>query len=295
MSGQTIGQAVATKDKGMIEQYRGDFAAVLPTHISPDQWVRVTQGELRRSAQLQTILKNNPGSVLSALLDCARLGLEVGDTYHLVPMGGEVVGIADYRGMIELMYRAGAVRAVKCEIVYEHDLIPDPQDIDPRTGRPRPRFSWEPSYMRVPHHRPDWWADRGEMKGAYAYAEMMDGAISQVVFRTRREIEKVRAVSKTAKSSTSPWSVWPDRMWLKTVLRELARMVPTSAEFRKDIARAAKAGQHEAAETMRSGLPRLAFDDDVVDAEVVADDEPAKMSDPVAPQAQQRDRPQTAA
>lgn len=266
MSAQTVDQAVARQEKGVIEQYRGDFAAVLPSHVKPDQWVRLTQGVVRRSPALQTILERNPGSVLAALLDCARLGLEVGDTYHLVPMGGEVVGISDYTGLIELIYRAGGVRAVKSEIVYDGDLMPD--------ANGKLRFRWVPSEMDRPHHAPDWFGDRGEMIGAYAYAVMRDGTVSQVVMRNRAEIEKVKAVSKTAKSAQSPWTVWPDRMWRKTVLRELSKFVPTSSEYRPVQAEGLRVP--EVVEPVRSQpLPPPLLDDDVVDAEIIdSDDRP---------------------
>ena len=73
------------KPTSLIEKYRGDFSAVLPTHVRPDQWLRLTTGLFRRDRKLAEILQRNPASVLGALLNAARLGLEVGETYHLVP------------------------------------------------------------------------------------------------------------------------------------------------------------------------------------------------------------------
>jgi len=231
---QSIEKALADKKAlAVISQYRGDFAAVLPTHMTArvDQWLRLTQGALRRSDALQAVLKNNPGSVLAALLDCARLGLEIGDTYHLVPMGGAVVGMPDYTGLIELIYRADGVQTVQCGIVYERDL----EHHICESGARMPRFKFIKSEMDRPYHAPDWFSDRGQMIGAYAYAEMRGGGVSHVVLRNKAEIEKVRAVSKTANHADSPWNKWPDRMWLKTVIRELAKFVPTSAEDRRGL------------------------------------------------------------
>jgi recombination protein RecT len=51
----------------------------------------MTMGVVRRNKQLALIAQRNPGSFLAAVLDAARLGLEIGDTYHLVPFGNEVV------------------------------------------------------------------------------------------------------------------------------------------------------------------------------------------------------------
>lgn len=267
MSGETITQAVAKRDTtAVIEQYRADFAAVLPSHIRPDQWVRLTTGLFRRDEKLQQILKANPGSVLSALLDAARLGLDVGDNYYLLPFGGEVVGTPSYTGLIELMYRSDAVQTVKCAIVYERD-----EDFyaDPVSGRRRQRFEWVPSEMDRPHHAPQWFGDRGQMIGAYAYAELRGGAVSQVVIRSKAEIEQVKAVSKTAHKADSIWNKWPDRAWLKTVLRELSKFVPTSVEDLRT-----KRYDETAAPIPADQAPTAVYlgDHDFVDGELVDDD-----------------------
>lgn len=245
---ETVSTAVTKAEpSAIIQRYAGDFTAVLPSHIKPEQWLRLTQGVFRRDEKLAGILRRNPGSVLAALLDAARLGLDVGDTYHLVPFKDEVVGISDYTGLIELMYRAGAVASVKAELVRAAD-----------------EFEFDPS-MNKPHHRPDWFGDRGDIIGAYAYADMKDGSTSKVVVRSRSEIDKVRNSSPSAKHSDSPWNKWYDRMALKTVVRELAKFVPTSPEFIREAVRAAAsaqvASQHEARVDVDTG--------EILDGEVV--------------------------
>lgn len=251
----SVSQAVAERDNtpsGLIDQYRSDFATVLPSQINPDQWVRMTMGVVRRNRQLATIAQRNPGSFLAAVLDAARLGLEIGDTYHLVPFGSEIVGIADYTGLIELAYRAGEVDSIKCEVVHAGD-----------------HFRYEPGEMDRPEHRPDWFGDRGEMLGAYAYAVLKSGSVSQVVVRSRREIEQVRDVSRAAKAKDGPWEKWPDRMWRKTVLRELMKFIPTSAEYRRELQRASASA--ELAATAPHMPPGVDVGSDVLDGEVVHD------------------------
>jgi recombination protein RecT len=269
-------QALATRDNGpesMIEQYRGSFAMVLPSHVKPDAWVRLSQGLLRRNKSLASAAKANPGSFLSALLDCARLGLEPGDTYHLVPFGNEVTGIVDWTGEVELIYRAGAVSSVKAEIVYANDV-----------------FVWEPGVMDRPKHtppvdpatgNPNWFtADRGDMVGVYAYAVMKDGSTSRVVVYDRKQINRLKALAKGTTRKDSPWSLWEDRMWLKSSVKALAKWVPSSAEYREQVLRQEAAAQDVAGQ-MHVTLPTadygpdipepLPSDDDVVDAEILPD------------------------
>lgn len=258
---ETVSNAVATRGPAaLIAQYSNDFATVLPSHIKAETWVRVAQGVLRRNEQLAKVAQRNPQSFMAALLDCARLGLEVGDTYHLVPFGSEIQGITDYTGEIELIYRAGAVSSVKAEVVYSGD-----------------QFHYTPD-MERPEHTVDWFnpAGRGDMVGVYAYAVMKDGSTSRVVVMSRAEVEKVKAVSKTSKSADSPWNKWEDRMYLKTAVKQLSKWVPTSAEYRREQLRAAvEADNLRAPRTGVDAATGHAYDTttgEIADAEIVEDD-----------------------
>lgn len=259
-----------TGGEAMIEQYQGSFAQVLPSHVKPEMFIRVAQGLLRRTPALKLAAEKNPGSFLSALLDCARLGLEPGDTYHLVPFGNEVTGITDYTGEIELIYRAGTVSSIKAEIVYELD-----------------KFTWRPGEMERPDHRPppgadgepDWFSDRGKMRGVYAYGVMKDGGTSRVIVMSEADVNRHKAIAKGTSRSDSPWKLWPESMWLKTAVKQLKKWVPSSAEYREQALRAEAAAQQEAG-VLGVSLPSYDApdipapndgDEDIVDAEVVED------------------------
>jgi recombination protein RecT len=255
----TVRQAVAEREKpgpgALVAQYKADFSLVLPSHLDTDQWIRVTQGALRRDPKLAQVALRNPGSLLSALLKCAHLGLEPGDTFHLIPFGNEVVGITDYTGEIELIYRAGAVEKVEAQVVRSKD-----------------HFSYRPGEMDRPVHEPDWFGDRGDLIGVYAYGVFPSGAASRVVLMNRNDIEAVKAVSKTANQKDSPWNRWPESMWLKSSIHQLRKWVPSSAEYRSEVLRA-EATAGEAARRMDLPTGDLPFDDgDVIDGEVVEDE-----------------------
>ena len=224
MTGQTVGNAVATQEQNkglqdLVLKYQDDFAKVLPQHVPPEHWVRLAQGLLRRNEDLAKVATRNPGSFLSALLECARLGHEPGtENFALVAFGSEVTGIEQYQGEIERMYRAGAVHAVICEVVRKNDL-----------------FLWQPGER--PQHDADWFATaeaRGDLVGVYAYAVLAGGAISKVVVMGREEVAKHREVAKT----DAIWRKWPEAMWRKTAIHELQKWVPTSSEYRREQLRA---------------------------------------------------------
>lgn len=227
---QTVSNAVAKRSNGpaaLIEQYTNDFATVLPSHIKPDTWVRLAQGALRRDEKLAEAAQNDPSALLVALLDAARRGLEPGtEEYYLVPRKQKgvlkVQGIEGYQGIVERMYRAGAISSVVVEAVRAGDS-----------------FRYVPGRDERPVHEIEWFAgDRGDLIGVYAYAVMKDGATSKVVVLNRDQVMEARAKSDGASSQYSPWQTNEEAMWLKTAARRLAKWVPTSAEYRREQLRA---------------------------------------------------------
>lgn len=250
-----ISNAIATRDNGpeaLVRQYREDFTLVLPEHIKGETWMRLAVGSLRRDQNLAAAASRNPGSLMNALLDCARLGHEPGtESYYLVPFGNEVQGIEGYRGVVERIYRAGAIKTVQAEVVCTNDeFIWKPGKVDDQQP---PR--WE-GPQTVPYHEVDWFGDRGEVKGAYAYGIFQDGTPSRVVVINRNYIDKVRKESRGSDHPKSPWVKWFDQMVLKTVARRLEPWVPTSTEWRKEQLRAAKEVAAENGPTAAAQAPR---------------------------------------
>lgn len=266
---QAASTALAVRDNspaGMVRQYRGDFTQVMPSHLKPDAWVRIAVGALKKGRrqpdgryELEVAAANNPGIFLAALLDAARLGLEPGtEQYYLTPrkVKGqlEILGIVGYQGIIELMYRAGAVASVVAECVYTSD-----------------GFSYQPGRDEVPRHEIDWDADtRGDLRLVYAYARMRDGAVSKVVVLNRAAIALIKAKAQNPTGEYSPWVTNPSSMWLKSAVRQLGKWVPTSAEYRD--AFIAKPSQTVSAE-LSPTAPGHRSVGDVLDGDVVSDAE----------------------
>ncbi len=117
--------------------------------------MRLAVGALRRDRGLADAAQRDPASLMSALLEAARLGLEPGtEQYYLTVRGGKVLGITGYQGDIELIYRAGAVSSVIVETVHQHD-----------------KFSYTPGRDDRPLHEIDWdLDDRGPLRLACSEA-----------------------------------------------------------------------------------------------------------------------------
>lgn len=211
---QTVSSAVAevAAAPNMITQMTSEFAKVLPAHIGEDRFTRWALTLLKRD-DLAAVARTDAGrlSIMSALMDCASLGLEPGRTYHLVPFKGTVTGIVDYKGEVELIWRA-VQRPVIASLVYAKD------DFAIRGANVPPL------------HEGDWFAadGRGEVKGGYAYVDYGGQLYSMVVYMSEADFLKHRAKAQTK----NVWDEWPEAMRLKTLVHQLRKWTPWSAEVK---------------------------------------------------------------
>ncbi len=228
MSAETVGQAVeqVTAAPKMISP--DTFAQVLPQHLGAEKFTRWALTLLRRP-ELAQVATTDAGrlSIMSALMDCASLGLEPGRTYHLVPFGGRekdgtpkpqtVTGMTDYKGEVELIWRA-VQRPVIAQLVRAED-------------------KFTPCGANVPpFHEADYWGKRGRIVGGYAYVDYGSDLYSQVIYMPESSDEpdvdsflKHRAVSK----KQDLWDKYPEPFRLKTLVHQLRKWVPWSAEVRQ--------------------------------------------------------------
>lgn len=239
----------------VLDAYRDDLGAVVPTHINRDTFMGLAMAYVRRDPWLSQAAAANPLSLIVALRETAALGhVPMKGTCALVAYkskkpqdnGWSITCIEEVGGAIQRIYRAGGVTAVHCEVVRQND---------------KARF--QRTKMVLPEHEYDEFADpaeRGPLVAVYAYATLLNGQPSTVVWMPKGIILKHRNASKTAtKDDTGgnfwgpPWpgeGPWTEDMWKKTAVHKLSTLVPSSAEYRWQLA------QTEAAAASRfAGLP----------------------------------------
>lgn len=291
MTAQTVSSALATRDKGPIAvmwSKKDHLDAVLPDSIDVKAFLGTAAGALYasdipgRPLTLMKCAQENPDSLIVALMECAALGHLPGtDEYYLTPRtvkGRKVIlGIEGYKGVIERMYRSGAVAKVVVREVCAQDPFRYIEGQDDRPvheiggrGQTGGDFFGEHGDRK-----------RGAMVGAYAYAELTTGAVSRVVILTRRDVLAAReAGGWKPDDEYSPWNRLdagkdaPEftgrSMWWKTAAKRLEPWVPTSREYRASML-TASAKAAELAAPRRAELPPadLAVIREPVDAEIV--------------------------
>jgi phage RecT family recombinase len=210
---ETVAQAaeLATVAPRMLDESR--WADVLPAHIGASKFQRWALALVQRP-DIMEAARTPQGqlSIVTALLDAATLGLEPGREYHLVPYKGVVKGITDYKGEVKLIWNA-VQRPVIASLVYSKDDFA-------MTGANIP-----------PKHEADWFAEegRGTIRGGYAYVDYGGGLYSLVIRMTEAEFRKHRDKAQTK----GVWDEWPEAMRLKTLVHQLRKWVPWSADVRQ--------------------------------------------------------------
>ena len=149
MTATTVSQAVATRETGIVNVMWGrktHFAAVLPDHIDVKSFLGTAAAALYADPKLMTAAEANPDSLITAMMRCAALGHQPGtDEFYLLwrniwdknakTKRPTVQGIEGYRGIVERMYRSGAVKSVVVREVCAKDQFRYIEGVDDNDDR----------------------------------------------------------------------------------------------------------------------------------------------------------------
>ena len=195
------------------------IALLLPekTRISANRLIMLALEAAEDNPRLKTC---TPESWAFALHKAAVTGLEPGGVLGeaaFVPFANkrqgtnEVALIPQYQGLVKLAYRGGFVKSIRTEIVYERDTF----DYQYGVG--------QDEYLK---HKPAT-GDKGEKIGGYAIVELTTGG-RQFKFFDVAKIEEYHRMSPAAEQAF--WTVHWDWMACKTVLKQVLKLVPKSAD-----------------------------------------------------------------
>lgn len=219
---QTAPAKKPTTFPAMLQAWKGEIAHALPQHLNADRMARIALTEFRKNPKLGEC---EPQSVFAAVLMASQLGVEPGlmGQAYLIPYGRECQLQVGYQGLLDLVRRAGLVKSIEAHVVYERD-----------------KFTYRTGLQTVLEHEPFLDGERGEMRLAYAVAQLTDGGY-HVEVMTRAQIERNRDRSQNVRNAAkwnkqTPWDTDTEEMWRKTVIRRISKYLPKSAELQTAIA-----------------------------------------------------------
>ena len=168
------------------------------------------------------LLECDPSTVINSFMTMAQLELmpsDVSGEAYVLPYKNKAQFQLGYQGLVTLFYRAGA-RAIISEIVYKKD-----------------KFDYTNGVLT---HTPDVFADdRGEAIGAYVTVETQTGGKVTKVMKKSDIVNIGKNFSKSFGTEFTPWKEKNDPelwMWKKTVLKQVAKLVPKNETIYKAVA-----------------------------------------------------------
>jgi len=168
------------------------------------------------------LLDCEPTSVINSFITMAELNLmpsEVSGEAYVLPYNKVAQFQLGYQGLVTLFYRAGA-KSITAEIVYEKD------DFTQENGE-------------IKHKADPFNDDRGKAIGAYVIVELQAGGKIKEAMSKKQILDMGKRFSKSFTSKYSPWKEENDPrlwMWKKTVLKQVAKLVPKNETIYKAIA-----------------------------------------------------------
>ncbi len=190
-----------------------EFKAALPPQIPVEKFVRTTLTAIQMNPEL---LQADRKSLLGSCMKAAQDGLladgrEAALVIFRTKDGPKVQYMPMVGGILKKVRNSGELASISAQVAYDKDM-----------------FEYELGDEERIVHKPFLGEERGRQIAVYAIAKTKDGAIYREVMSVA-DVEKVRGASKTGKFG--PWVDWWDEMAKKTVIRRLAKRLPSSADL----------------------------------------------------------------
>jgi recombination protein RecT len=203
---------LANQYQKQIENYFGD----------PKLAMKFLSSVISAVQRTPELLNCEPTSLINSFMTMAQLQFmpsNVSGEAYVLPYKGIAQFQLGYQGLVTLFYRAGA-KSISAEIVYKND-----------------KFDYTNGIIT---HSPDVFADnRGEAIGAYVIVELQAGGKVSKVMKAKDIMDMGKKFSKSFNTSFTPWKEANDPelwMWKKTVLKQVAKLVPKNETIFKAVA-----------------------------------------------------------
>jgi recombination protein RecT len=216
------GKAISTKVAAPIEIVRVDlekmapqFKLALPSHVSPEKFMRVVMTGLQNSPDL---LSADRKSLYSACMKAAQDGLlpdgrEGALVVYRGKDGPKVQWLPMTAGILKKIRNSGDLSSITAQIIHKNDAF---------------RY-WVDDEGEHITHEPLLFGDQGETIGVYALAKTKDGSV-HIEVMTEQQIQSVKGISKA--KDFGPWSgPFADEMRKKTAIRRLSKRLPMSTDL----------------------------------------------------------------
>ena len=218
--------------ENQIQAMRGEFARAIGGATPAEQqkraerFARICITAFRQNPELQ---KCSPASILGAMMTCAQLNLEPNTPAglcYLIPRWNTKLRSMEcqfqvgYRGLLELMYRSGAIASINADVVYRQEIE---AGLFTYTSGIRPNIEHRIDLLDGSART----GNPADIVAAYACAVLKSGEpVIRVV--PRKDIDKAMNMSGGKSGPSAVWKSHYAEMAIKTAIHRLAKWLPTT-------------------------------------------------------------------
>lgn len=209
----------------MIRKSTEQLKMALPEHMKAERIVRIALTSLRLNPKLYDC---DPKSFLAALFQSASLGLEpnLNGEAWLIPYNTKKGMVVQFQigayGLLKLFWNHQNAVSLQVEKVHTNDA-----------------FEYDLGACTVKHQPPVFGKERGEVIGYYASARLSNGGHLLKVLSKEDAVIFAKKHSKCWDKKEekfmdfTPWRDHFDAMAMKTVLKQLMKLLPKSIEIQR--------------------------------------------------------------
>ena len=199
-----------------IKEKELELISLLPDHIDLKRFKISVINEVTKNPKL---LECSKRSLQNAFISASYFGLEpnsVTGSSYIVPYNKEATLVVGYKGLIDLVTRAGVCDSVDAKVVYEKDLF------IPKAGT-NPSLEHE---LYVEKGEQD---SRGDMIGVYAVAFLGPNKAPKFEYIPKSELLKIKRESRAGSNQYAPWNKHFEAMCKKTAIKRVIQTLPKNA------------------------------------------------------------------
>lgn len=210
--------------KRQLENSKAEFLPLFGgSRENVDKFIRVVLNAVLNNGDL---LGADRRSLIASCMKAAQDGLmpdgreavlNIYSTKVKTPRGEEWVQQVQYLpmvgGLIKNLYLSGEVLTLDAAVVFEND-----------------KFRWVRGDEPRLEHEPTLADDPGNILAAYCVVKLKSGELKREVMPWR-DIERVRAMSKSAEGANAPWVKWLDQQCIKSVIKRIYKQLPKAERF----------------------------------------------------------------
>jgi recombination protein RecT len=197
-----------TKFKDVLSDMVSRSAKAFPVDVNSERLKINALMYIAQNPDLNILAKSQPLKIAQYIYNFIALGLDMlNRECYIIPYKNQLTVLKDYKGEVKLAkkYSVEKIREIYARVVYERD-----------------EYYFEDN--KFVHKFDPFKTDRGNKIGAFCTV-IYENGVQQTEFVNINEINKVKAVSQSAKSEYSPWAKWEDEMWKKTVIRKAMKNI----------------------------------------------------------------------